>query len=677
MDASFLAQSATHSLSHAKKYSTNLVRPDGHWYGELLSNVTITAEYVFLYQCLGLDLSKDAPALRRHFLSEQQQDGSWTLASNLPGDISATVEAYLALRLLGLPQGHDALVRAQQYILSVGGVAKVRIFTRFYLAMFGLFPWDAVPQIPPELILLPSSMPINIYSVASWARSTIIPLSLIRSREAIYPLPNGRRKDNDYLDEIWCDPFNKVVSYNCRNRLGLLGYAFTAADTILYYLGGLRWSPTRPYARQKCVDWILEHQEKQGDWAGIFPPMHLGILALVLEGFKLDHPPIELALEAVERFAWQDSAGGKRIQSCVSPFWDTVLMTIGLCDAGMSTEDEHIKRAIQWIASRQQLGKEGDWRIFRPTITPGGFSFEYFNTWYPDVDDTSAAVIAFLKQDPEWADSPTVRRAVQWILGMQNSDGGWGAFDAENNKLFLNKIPFSDMDALCDPSCADLTGRILEAFGMLLRIKKPTSKHSGKFQSDDEAFLAKVEWSAKRGIEFLVHVQEPSGAWYGRWGSNYIYGTSNVVCGLEYFSHDNIYVSEMLRTGRLWLKSIQNQDGGWGESLLSYTNENHRGKGVSTPSQTSWALLGLMACQELNDEAIRAGVKYLVDTQTDTDEKGGVSWPEKEFTGTGFPGHFYLGYTLYRHYFPLMALGRFCEKERGVQNAEEKGTQYP
>jgi squalene-hopene/tetraprenyl-beta-curcumene cyclase len=640
----------------------NIVRPDGHWYGELQSNVTITAEYVFLYQCLGIELSKDAQALQQHFLSEQQPDGSWSLAPNLPGNISGTVEAYLALRLLGLPKEHEALARARKFIISVGGVAKVRIFTRFYLAMFGLFPWDAVPQIPPELILLPSSMSINIYSVASWARSTIIPLSLIRGRQAIYCLPNGRRKDNDFLDELWCNPLNKAVSYNCRKGLGLLGYAFTAADTLLYYLGGLERNPWRPYARQKCVDWILEHQEKQGDWAGIFPPMHLGVLALVLEGFKLNDPPVELALEAIERFAWQDSAGGKRIQSCVSPFWDTVLMTIGLCDAGMSAEDEHIKQAIQWIGSRQQLGHQGDWRIYRPSLAPGGFSFEYFNAWYPDVDDTSAAVIAFLKQDPSSADSQMVVKAVEWILGMQNSDGGWGAFDAENNNLFLNKIPFSDMDALCDPSCADLTGRILEALGSLLHIKKTKSECDEKEKEENQILLARVKPAAKRGIEFLANTQESSGAWYGRWGSNYIYGTSNVLCGLEYFSHENIYVKEMLRTGSLWLKTIQNQDGGWGESLLSYTDEKYKGRGPSTPSQTSWALLGLMASQELNDEAIIAGVNYLVDTQTDLDGDGGMTWPESEFTGTGFPGHFYLGYTLYRHYFPLMALGRFVKR---------------
>ncbi|KAI9375931.1 terpenoid cyclases/protein prenyltransferase alpha-alpha toroid [Aspergillus egyptiacus] len=666
-----LAEEARQSLQRAANYSFNRQHSDGHWCGELKSNATITAEYVMLRQALGLDLSVDRDHLIGGFLSDQNPDGSWGLAPHIPGDISTSVEAYFALKLLGVQPDTTPMRRAREFILSVGGVAKVRIFTRIFLATFGLFPWNAVPELPAELILLPAAAPVSIYRFSSWARSTVVPLLIISHHRPIFSLPNGKSTVNDFLDELWCNAAVKTVPYTPAIwemlKTDIVALAFTLVDSVLHMLGGLRYSPTRSYARRKCIDWILDHQEEEGDWAGIYPPMHGGLLALCLEGYKPDDPPMRRGLEALERFAWYDR-GGKRIQACVSPVWDTILTTVGLCDAGIPSH--RTASAITWVKARQLVGPEGDWRVYQPNITPGGFSFEYFNRWYPDVDDTAAAILAMVKQDPQCRDPSTslvVRRAVEWILGMQNRDGGWGAFDVHNDRLWLNKIPFSDMDSLCDPSTADVTGRILEAFGLLMQ-GAAANKYGITADLIDGMNLA-----CDRAITYLARTQEPTGAWYGRWGCNYIYGTSNVLCGLVYFSikrgetveHDDC-VKDCIRAGVEWLKAVQNADGGWGETLLSYKDpQATAGRGSpSTASQTAWALMGLLAHLPAEDRSVRLGVQYLLRTQALADREGEASWPEEYYTGTGFPNHFYLGYSLYPHYFPMMTLGRFVQAAR-------------
>ena len=611
---------------------------------------------MFLRQALGLDLTADADATIRWFFSDQNSDGSWGIAPDIPGDVSTSTEAYLALRILNVPTTHPAMLRARQYILSVGGVAKVRVFTRIYMATFGLFPWSAVPQLPAELILMPPSAPINIYVFSSWARSTIVPLLILNHHQPIFALPNGKRADNDFVDEIWCDPTNKMVAYvgsfSEMWSSDSIAFIFAVIDKILIRLGGLRHFLLRGYSRRKCMSWILKHQEESGDWAGIFPPMHLGILALVLEGHKMTDSPVRRGLEAVERFVWQDRKG-KRVQACVSPIWDTVLSVIGLCDAGVSGKDKQLIRAMEWVKEKQQLGPEGDWRIYRPGITPGGWAFEYHNAWFPDVDDTAAVLLAFLKQNPESRQTPVVINATEWVLGMQNTNGGFAAFDWSNDKVWLNKIPFSDMNSLSDPSTADVTGRVLEAFGLLLE--------SPHIISSD--LSNRVRSASARAIAYLASEQEVTGSWYGRWGSNYVYGTSNVLCGLGYFSNDensDLLVQTLVHPAIRWLRTKQNPDGGWGEDLMSYKDPQRAGCGPSTASQTAWGLMGLLAHLPPTDEAIRKGIAYLILTQTV--RKGeGASWPEPAYTGTGFPGFFYLGYTLYAHYFPLMALGRFVQ----------------
>ncbi|KAJ5305800.1 hypothetical protein N7508_004815 [Penicillium antarcticum] len=653
-----LAYQVEQALNLANDYSLGSVHPDGHWYGEMRSNVTVTAEYIFLRQAFGLDLEADNAPYRRYILSQQNSDGSWGLAPEVSGDVSTSTEAYLALKILGVSMESPAMQKAREFVLRAGGVAKVRVFTRIFLATFGLFSWDAVPLIPVELILLSTLLPINIYRFASWARGTIAPLLIICHHQPVYPLPNGTSACNNYLDELWQDYTTKNVPYSeplwtMLFHGNLISLAFGVLDKILYQLNGLRTVPLmRSYARKKCMQWILERQEKTGDWAGIFPPMHGCVYAFMLEGYTLDDDPVRLGIEAIERFAWQDEHG-KRIQPCVSPVWDTALMTIGLCDA-MSPSRQTLLQAITWIRSRQLLQSRGDWQIYRPKLAPGGFSFEYENSWYPDVDDTAAIILAQLKYDKASLTSRSVLAAATWICGMQNPDGGWAAFDVENDKLFLNKIPFSDMDSLCDTSCADITGRTLEAFGLMM--KQATAK------ADIGDILPNLRVACARGVHYLESTQEASGAWYGRWGCNYVYGTSHALCGLAYFLDDH-RVREMVKPALQWLKSEQNKGGGWGESLLSYRSPHLRKQG-STPSQTAWALMGLLAHLPIDDISIEHGVQYLVVSQKP--EKGvGSSWPEAVYTGTGFPNHFYLGYDYYRHYFPMMALGRYLQGARG------------
>ncbi|KAE9973479.1 hypothetical protein BLS_003587 [Venturia inaequalis] len=646
------------SLSKAAQYSFSKANPDGHWAGEIRSNVTITAEYVFLYQSLGKKIPGGTEPIQRFILSQQNTDGSWGLAPDYPGDVSTSSEAYLALKMLGTPTTSSPMKLARNLILKMGGVARVRIFTRIFFAQFGLFPWDAVPQLPAEFVLLMTASPINIYTMASWARSTVIPMLIIRHHQKIYPVQNVEGRQEEYLDELWLDPVNKMVPYsrslNDLWRTDFPTIVFTIADKLLWTLRGMRYLPTRYYARRQCIKWILSHQEKQGDWAGIVIPMNVSIQALLLEGYKFEDPEIQHGLQAIERFTIHDTRG-KRVQPCVSPVWDTVLMLQALCDAGINPADPRLHLTANWIKSRQNIGPEGDWRISNPQLIAGGFSFEYFNTWYPDTDDTAAAILALVKQNPSSIDSSVVSRAALWICGMSNSDGGWGAFDRGNDKLWLNEIPFSDMNALCDPSTADVTGHILEAFSLILE----TADH--EFMSP--TLHNKIAEACEGAIGYLGQQQERSGAWFGRWGVNYLYGTSSVLVGLAHFAKERVDVKDMVDIAISWLRHVQNEDGGWGEGLDSYKDHRKAGVGPSTPSQTAWALMALIPYIEADDESLKQGIKYLLRKQIDVDDgdRNGASWEEKSYTGTGFPEHFYFGYEFYSHYFPMMALGRYLK----------------
>ena len=640
-----LASAARGAAAAAQEFLFRTQR-DGHWRAELESNVTITAEYVLLRQALGLDLSARRSAIVRHLCSRQKPDGSFGIAATLPGDVSTTVEAYLALRLLGLDREDERLRAAERFIHGAGGVARVRVFTRINLALFGLFPWDAVPTVPAEVILLPRWAPVNAYRLASWARSTMVPLFVLFHHRPVFTLPNGRSAENGWLDHLWLDPAEKRVPYRASVLETVLRHGpgwrafFNATDAAMRGHERVRGLPPlrglRVAALRACEEWILARQEASGDWAGIFPPMLNGVLALHAAGHGLASEPIRRGLEAIERFAISDDEGF-RVEACQSPVWDTILALIGLVDSGADRADPRLAAARRWIERMQLTNDWGDWKVYNARGTPGGWAFEYANSWYPDVDDTAAVIVGLLKQDPASRDGDVVRRAAAWVASMQNRDGGWAAFDLDNDALFLNDIPFSDMDSLCDPSSPDVAGRVLEAFGIL----------------DDPQYRA----ACRRGVEYLRRAQEPEGSWFGRWGVNYVYGTSNALNGL---ARQRVRASDpMVARALRWLEAVQNADGGFGEGLESYADRGAMGRGPSCASQTAWGVMGLLAYRPAEDAAVRRGIAWLVERQLAGGDAAG-SWEEEAFTGTGFPRHFYLRYHLYRHYFPLMALGRFC-----------------
>jgi squalene-hopene/tetraprenyl-beta-curcumene cyclase len=640
-----LARAARGAADAAQDFLFRTQRHD-HWRAELESNVTITAEYVFLRQALGLDLSSRREAIVRHLCSRQKPDGSFGIASTLPGDVSTTAETYLALRLLGLGREDERLRAAERFIRGAGGLARVRVFTRINLALFGLFPWEAVPTVPAEVIFLPRWAPVNAYRLASWARSTMVPLFILFHHRPVYALPNGRSPANDWLDHLWLDPGEKRVPYRASVLETVLRHGpgwrafFNAADVAMRAHDRVRGLPPlarlRREALSACEEWIVVRQEASGDWAGIFPPMLNGVLALHAAGYGLASDPVRRGLAAIERFAISD-AEGFRVEACQSPVWDTILTLIGLVDSGADPSDPRLAAARRWIETMQLTNDWGDWKVYNPGGTPGGWAFEYANSWYPDVDDTAAVILGLVKQEPASRNGDAVRRAAAWIASMQNRDGGWAAFDLDNDALFLNQIPFSDMDSLCDPSSPDVAGRVLEAFGIL----------------GDPQYLA----ACRRGVEYLRRSQEREGSWFGRWGVNYVYGTSNALNGL---SRQHVPASDpMVARALRWLESVQNEDGGWGEGLESYADRAVMGRGPSSASQTAWGVMGLLAYRPPEDAAVRRGIAWLVERQLAEGDAAG-SWEEEAFTGTGFPRHFYLRYHLYRHYFPLMALGRFC-----------------
>ena len=660
---SALLEKVHESLKLATKHSLDEVIDDSYWSGEVYSNASNTAEYIFLRQIFGMTFDPtETEALKRWLFSSQKDDGSWGVDDNCPGNISTTTETYLALRILGLSPEEPRMQAARIAIGHFGGLVGTRMFTRIFLASFGLISWDSLPALPAEMIFLPKQSPVNIYNLSQWARTVCVPLVLVRHHEPVYALPNGLSAENNFLDELWTDHSTRVLPYapplsTLWQRREFAELFFTAADSAMCLLGRYFKSPLRSLARQKIVAWILDHQETSGDWAGgTWPAVHNSLWALSLEGYPLDHPVMKRGFAAVRAFLCHD-AKGMRAQITVSEVWDTALMTIALSDSASSTGWVCPTRTIDWLLDHEVSSYHGDWRVPRPKLEPGGFCFQMCNTLWPDTDDSTTTAIALIKASPPHLTYGCVIRAVRWVLGMQNKDGGWGSFDWSNDKVFLDQSPFSDMDSLCDPSTPDVTGGALELFAIVL------SGHNGFYV--DESLAARLRVSCDRGINYLLATQDVNGTWYGRWGINYIYGTSNVLCGLAHFyaGEDRSCVRNSVDWAIQWFKQHQNSDGGWGETTRSYTDVNQSGCGPSSPAQSAWAILALLNYISPEHESIQKGISYLVESQVkDSSPKGEkATWPSVHYTGTGFIGHMYLGYDYYRHYFPIMALGRYAE----------------
>lgn len=611
--------------------------PDGYWWAELEANVTITSEYIMLFHFLGMVDKQRELKMANYILSKQTAEGSWAIWFGGPGDLSTTVEAYFALKLAGYSANDPAMSKARDFIISKGGILKTRVFTKIFLALFGEFSWLGVPSMPIELMMLPEWAYFNIYEFSSWSRATIIPLSIVMSDKPVRKLPPWAR-----VQELYVRP-PRPSDYTFSRHDGILSWKnfFIGVDHLIkiYEL-----SPIRPFKKKSVAlaeQWILEHQESSGDWGGIQPAMLNSILALHCLGYANDHPAVANGLEALANFCIEDQ-DSLVLQSCVSPVWDTALVLVAMQEAGVPTDHPALVKSAQWLLDRE-VRLKGDWRIKSPELEPGGWAFEFLNDWYPDVDDSGFVMLAIkdVKVREKKQKEQAIKRGIAWCLGMQSENGGWGAFDKDNTKHLLNKIPFADLEALIDPPTADLTGRMLELLGAF------------NFSKNHEAVV--------KALDFVKKEQEPEGPWWGRWGVNYIYGTWSVLSGLESIGEDMTkpYVKKAVN----WLKSTQNLDGGWGEVCESYEDRSLMGCGPSTASQTAWAILSLFAAGELHSKAVSRGIEYLIATQNVDG-----SWDEDAFTGTGFPKFFMIKYHIYRNCFPLTALGRYrrllndCEK---------------
>jgi squalene-hopene/tetraprenyl-beta-curcumene cyclase len=633
---------ARDTLNRARDHVLGLQHAQGWWQGELETNVTMDAEDLLLRQFLGVRGEQATAAAGRWIRSQQRDDGTWANFFGGPADLSTTVEAYVALRLAGDEPDAPHMKLACDWILTQGGVEATRVFTRLWLALSGRWSWDDLPVIPPELIYLPSWFPLNIYDWGCWARQTIVALAIVQSLRPSRPLPftidelktggrHGRAPGPRRSHDARPLPDARPLS-DGRTPRDPWSLAFSALDQALHLYRPVK--SLRRAALRRCAEWVIARQERDGCWGGIQPPWVYSLMALNLLGYDIEHPIMQRGLSGLDRFTiTEDGPDGpiRRLEACQSPVWDTVLTMIGLADAGLPADHPALVQAGEWVLGEEIRGP-GDWQVRRPALAPGGWAFEFDNDNYPDTDDTAEVVLALRRAALPAAEAkPAIERGLRWLAGMQSKDGGWGAFDADNTRALVNKLPFCDFGAVIDPPSADVTAHIVEAF-------------AAEGQGDHPA--------VRRGVVWLLRAQEADGSWFGRWGANYIYGTGAVVPAL--IAAGVRPSKPAIRRAVAWLEAHQNQDGGWGEDLRSYDDASLAGQGTSTASQTAWALLALLAAGEQGGAAVERGIRWLAQTQ-----RADGSWDEPQYTGTGFPGDFYINYHLYRLAFPLSALGRY------------------
>jgi squalene-hopene/tetraprenyl-beta-curcumene cyclase len=616
-------------------------RPDGHWVYELEADATIPAEYVLLVHYLG-----EAPnveleqKIARYLRRIQLPDGGWPLFTGGALDVSASVKAYFALKMIGDAEDADHMRRARRAIIEAGGAEAVNVFTRSLLALYGVIPWRAVPMMPVEIMLLPRWFPFHLSKVSYWARTVIVPLLVLNARRPVARNPRGIR-----IDELFRGaPSEAGLLPRAPHQSRRWFAVFRAADAVLRATDGLFPKATRQRAIDAAVTFVDERLNGEHGLGAIFPAMANAVMMYDTLGFAPDHPNRAIARASLEKLlvVGEEEA---YCQPCLSPVWDTSLVAHALFETQLPRAEQAAMRGLQWLRPLQILDVRGDWISRRPNLRPGGWAFQYANPHYPDVDDTAVVALAMDRAAAltgSNVDRAAIARAREWVVGMQSSDGGWGAFEPENTHYHLNSIPFSDHGALLDPPTADVSGRCLSMLAQL-----------GELPRNSEP--------ARRAYEYLLSEQEEDGSWYGRWGMNYIYGTWSVLCALSAVDmpHDDARIQRAVQ----WLISIQNDDGGWGEDGTSYKLD-YRGyeRAPSAASQTAWALLGLMAGGAVEHPAVVRGIAYLMRTQR---EHG--LWDETRFTATGFPRVFYLRYHGYRKFFPLWALARYCNLKRDGQ----------
>ena len=626
-----LTENSSRALEATQEYLLSIQNEDGHWCGELEGDTILQSEYILCNVFLGREhedrVLKAAEDIRR----KQLPEGGWAIYPGGPPEVSASVKAYFVLKLLGDKPDAPHMASARETILRLGGIEATNSFTKIYLSIFGQYDWRKTPAVPPEIILLPRWFYINIYEMSSWSRAIVIPLSIIWAHK-----PHCSVAPRANIKELYGPTYRKRSN-------GLWATLFHGLDRGLKLLEKLPIKPSRELALKRAEAWILERLDGSDGLGAIFPPIVNTIFALRCLGYPVEHPTVQGQIAELEKLEIEEDET-LRVQPCFSPVWDTALALNALVESGMPASDPAIQRGAHWMLDKRGHS-DGDWRIKNRQTTSPGWFFEYANPYYPDNDTTAMVLTALSKVEfpderSEKSRGLGIRESLAWQMSMQNSDGGWSAFDKDCDKQLLCHVPFADHNAMIDPSNEDITARILESLSCL-----GYDKNYGP---------------ARRAVRYLLRRQEQDGSWYGRWGCNYLYGTWLVLWGLNCIGEEMDTPAVHRAVG--WLQGCQNDDGGWGETPGSYEDATRKGRGPSTPSQTAWALMGLMAAGEVNSKAVRRGVEYLVQEQH---EDG--SWQEEYWTGTGFPGVFYLRYHLYGIYFPLLALAHY-NKLLGLEN---------
>jgi len=621
------------TIERGANHLLSIQAEQGYWQGELEADTTLESDYIYYLHVLGKADPERIAKLANYVRRRQLSDGGWAIYPGGPSELNATCKAYFALKLAGDSTEARHMALARETIHRLGGLEHTNSYVRFYLALVGAVGWELVPSIPPELMLLPQWFYFNIYEMSSWTRGIVIPMAILSTLRPDWRLPERAR-----VDELFKDPTRKTAAFDWSKQLLSWKNVFLALDRGLKLYEKLPWKPLRQRALREAKSWMLNHIERTEGLAAIYPAMMNSIFALMALGHGPDDPLTWREIQEFSRFEIEEG-DTIRMQPCVSPVWDTCIAMVALEEAGLPPDHPALVKAADWMLSKQVLGP-GDWQVKNKDAEPGGWAFEFRNDFYPDVDDTAFVVMAL--QRVKYPDAKrmegAIRRGIQWLLSMQNRDGGWGAFDRDNDHKFLCNIPFADHNAMIDPSTADVTARVVECLG---RFGWP-AEHP----------------AIQRAVKFLLKDQSGDGSWFGRWGVNYIYGTSGVLRALETVS---LTARDYCQRAVIWLRTVQKADGSFGESLASYEKPSTKGQGPSTASQTAWGLIGLLAGTDASDPAIGKAVSYLVHKQH---EDG--SWSEPDFTGTGFPGVFYLKYHLYRNSFPVYALARYSNQSRGA-----------
>jgi len=628
------AERVEKAVENGANYLLSVQAEEGYWHGELEADTTLESDYIYYLYVLGKAEPERIAKLANYVRQRQLPDGGWPIYPGGPSELNATCKAYFALKLAGDATDSAHLSKAREEVHKLGGLEHTNSYVRFYLALVGAVGWELVPAIPPELMLLPNWFYINIYEMSSWTRGIVIPMAILSALRPEFRLPEHAR-----VDELFNDPSQKAAAFHWSKQVVSWKNFFLIVDRGLKLYEKLPWKPLRKKAIQEAKQWMLEHMERTEGLAAIYPSMMNSIFALMALGHGPDDPLTWREIKEFSRFEIEDEQT-IRLQPCVSPVWDTCIAMVALEEAGLPADHPALVKAAEWTLSKQVLGA-GDWQIKNKDAEPGGWAFEYRNDFYPDVDDTAFVLMALqrVKFPDEQRMEGAMRRGIQWLLSMQNRDGGWGAFDRDNDRQFLCNIPFADHNAMIDPSTADVTARVLECLG-------------------------RFGWTGKspvvqKAVQFLMKDQCKDGSWFGRWGVNYVYGTSGVLRALETVS---LTAQEYCARAVAWLRQVQKADGSFGESLGSYEFPSTKGQGNSTPSQTAWGLIGLLAGADQNDPAIGKAASYLVQQQNSDG-----SWSEDDFTGTGFPGVFYLKYHLYKNSFPVYALARYRNQAKRAE----------